>query len=105
MGLRADIENRVTPYLLSERLKGNAAWQAALFAMSVATLVLFVVYHETMTELVEVWSNSDTFNHCFLILPISLFLVWHQRDRLLAIVPQPSLLGLPIIGVAAAAGP
>ena len=101
MGLRANIESRVAPFLLSERLKGDAAWQAAVLTMSVATLILFVVYHETLTELVTVWNNSDTFNHCFLIPPISLFLVWHQRDRLLASVPKPSLLGLPVIAVAA----
>ena len=101
MGLRAENENRVAPFLLSERLKGDAAWQAAILTMSVATLVLFVVYHQTLTELVAVWSNSDTFNHCFLIPPISLFLIWHHRDRLLVNVPKPSLLGLPIIAGAA----
>ena len=101
MGLRADIESRIAPFLFSERMKGDAAWQLAVLAMSVATLVLFVVYHGTLTELVTVWDNSDTFNHCFLIPPISLFLIWHHRDRLLAIAPRPSLLGLPIIAVAA----
>ncbi len=101
MGLRANIESRVTPFLFADRLKGDTAWPIAAFAMSAALLILFVFYHRTVTDLVETWDHSATFNHCFLIPPISLFLIWRQRHRFLATVPAPSLLGLPVVAVAA----
>jgi exosortase A len=30
----------------------------------------------------RVWTDSPTFNHCFLVLPISLFMVWQRRQTL-----------------------
>ena len=50
--------------------------------------------------MVYIWSRSDTFAHGFLILPISLWLIWTRRDLLLPINPRPAwwvgLLLLPL---------
>ena len=41
--------------------------------------------------MVAIWSRSDTFAHGFLILPISIWLVWTRRDLLEPVKPQPAL--------------
>jgi exosortase A len=39
--------------------------------------------------MVEIWSRSDTFAHAFLVPPISLWLIWRQRERLALLTPRP----------------
>ena len=43
--------------------------------------------------MLDIWLNSSNFNHCLLIAPASLVLVWRRRHRLVAIEPRPSLVG------------
>lgn len=68
-----------------------------------ATGILFVVLpvailHQTASILVDTWYRSNTFNHCFLILPISLYLVWRQRNILATITPAPDWKGGVALG-------
>ncbi len=52
---------------------------------------------------VGVWRASDTYGHCFLILPMALYLAWDRRSALAGLVsrPMPGLapLALPIAAV------
>ena len=76
----------------------HSLWAAGLFGLA----ALFV-YAETVMSMVAIWSRSDTFAHGFLILPISLWLIWTHRESLVPIKPAPApvvaLLLLP--GIAA----
>ncbi len=63
----------------------GSLWAAALFC-----LALLLIYHETAWDIVYIWSRSDTFAHGFLILPISLWLIWTRRDLLVPIKPEPA---------------
>lgn len=49
---------------------------------------------------VGVWRASDTYGHCFLILPMALYLAWDRRDSLSGLTPRPvpavAALALPI---------
>jgi len=52
---------------------------------------------------VGVWRASDTYGHCFLILPMALYLAWDRRGALAGLVARPipglALLALPITAV------
>ncbi len=52
--------------------------------------------------MVAIWSRSDTFAHAYMVLPISLWLIWRQRQVLATLtpVPQPWVL-LPMLLVGA----
>lgn len=65
-------------------------WAPALLAV-VAILLLF---HATAAEMVDIWSRSVTYNHAFLVPPITLWLIWRQRHKLqgLPVRPQPWVL-------------
>ena len=52
-------------------------------------IAILIVYHETTGSMVAIWSRSETFAHGFLILPISLWLVWSQRGSIARDNPQP----------------
>ena len=71
---------------------------AALIALY--GLLACLVFHETVASMVAIWLRSDTFAHGFLILPISLWLVWRRRDQLAGAVarPQPLVLVLTVGG-------
>ncbi len=68
-------------------------WQAGL-AMLLVLSTLLIVYSETAMAMVEIWHRSETFAHAFVVPPISLWLVWRQRQTILQLTPQPSLLFL-----------
>ena len=74
-------------------------WRAPLAMVSVAVLALFGFYWETVASMVAIWSRSETFTHGFLILPISLFLVWQRRGELARYTPAPDLRPLPLLVV------
>src|SRR3569623_1467488 len=73
--------------------------RAPLAMVSVAVLALFGFYWETVASMVAIWSRSETFTHGFLILPISLFLVWQRRGELARYTPAPDLRSLPLLVV------
>lgn len=75
---------------------GQASVQpTAIFAgLLVVTLLLF---YDTAVSMVDIWVRSETFAHGFLIVPLSLWLVWRISDRLAQITPEPNYLALPLI--------
>lgn len=79
----------------------NDGWQLVL---PVSTLIaLCLIYQKTLWSMVTVWSQSETFAHGALIVPICIFLVWRQRSLLAqsASTPYaPALLGLIALGLA-----
>ena len=47
--------------------------------------------------MIEIWQHSDTFQHCFLVIPIVLWLVWNERQRLAATPARPFWPGLMLM--------
>lgn len=62
----------------------------SLFWASLFAVALLFVYSETTWSMISIWSRSDTFAHGFLVLPISLWLVWIKRDHLLVSNIRPA---------------
>jgi exosortase A len=75
--------------VLSPPLHTQTLWRTALVALGAVLLVLSGLYADTVVAMVGIWSRSDTFAHAFLVPPISLWLIWRQRERLAQLVPQP----------------
>lgn len=76
-------------------------WRYAGVAFLVAYLGVILVLFPTSESFVRTWMGGETYNHGFVILPISLWLVWQKRADLKNVVPQPVL--LPLLGVGLAA--
>jgi exosortase len=45
--------------------------------------VFFIVFSSVLRRLISTWSNSENYSHGFFIIPISIYLIWMKKDRVL----------------------
>ena len=72
-------------------------------AACLALLGLFGMFWDTAASAVDVWINSKTYNHCFMVVPIVAYLLWDRRGHFSEVAPRPfwwGLLLLPVFGLA-----
>ena len=69
-------------------------WRAYLALTFVSLLCLIMIFRETAGSMVQKWLDSDTYAHGFIIVPISLYLIWREQAYLRTFTPSPSALGL-----------
>jgi exosortase A len=69
-------------------LPSNSPWRSALITLFVVQFWLLILYRDTALSMVQIWARSDTFAHAFLVLPISLWLIWRQRVVLSGVQPK-----------------
>lgn len=72
--------------------------QFAVVVLAVFVLAMLLVFHQTVTSLIDIWSRSQTFAHGFLVMPISVWLIWREKEAysFLAVRPQPYAL-IPVV--------
>ncbi|MHB1145680.1 MAG: archaeosortase/exosortase family protein, partial [Thiobacillus sp.] len=80
----------------------RAAWLLPGVLTLGVLLALTGVFWPTFHSMVEVWERSETFTHGYLIFPISVWLLWRQRDDLARVQPRPDLRGLILLAAAGA---
>ena len=62
---------------------------SATFWIVLAFLAPFLFYFATARSIVDVWNSSETFAHGYIIVPISLWLIWRRRANFTALPPRP----------------
>ena len=72
-------------------------WRTALPLVVIALLAILAIYWQTAESIVAIWSRSETFAHGYLIVPISVALIWMRRKELARITPSPDYLGLVLL--------
>ena len=75
----------------------GGSWLWSLVALGVATLFIGITFYDAWASMVRTWINTTTYHHGFIVLPISAFLVWRERDALKLIPPTQEPLGLILI--------
>lgn len=73
-----------------------AHWRVPATMAIAVFIAILLLFHETTWSIVEIWLRSETYNHGFLILPISLWLLWEKRAYLAPLTPRPAMLVLPL---------
>ncbi|MGI9288780.1 MAG: exosortase A [Pseudomonadales bacterium] len=77
--------------MISQSEYGSTAPNArTCVVLGVFFLLWVLVFREALSSAIRVWSVSDTFNHCFLVLPAAFYLIWHDRQQFLAEPPKPN---------------
>lgn len=66
-----------------------------LFALGLAAMA--AAYPATLSSFYEVWRGSDTYTHCFFVIPIVAYLAWRRRADLRQLSPEPFWPGLLLI--------
>ena len=70
-------------------VRRHAPWTQAVALLAVFLVGTLLLYRDTAAAMVEIWSRSDTFTHCFLVPPISAWLIWRRRADIAAQTPAP----------------
>ena len=81
---------------------GIEARRARLLAALASIVTLAAVapfFAREIAEAIRAWVDSPTYNHCFLVIPIVLYLLWNRRSAVAEVVPRPDLRGLVAICV------
>jgi exosortase A len=79
--------------------RAGYSWRFALVLLCGMSAVMLLLYWPGVEKLLGIWTNSDTYAHGFLILPICLYLAWRRRAELAALQPRPGLWGLPVLAL------
>ena len=81
-------------------LVASTAWRRALPPLAVGMLLLGLLFNAEVVAAVQTWIDSTAYNHCFLVIPIALYLIWDRRQDLAGIptrlTPGALLLGVPL---------
>ncbi|WP_036171750.1 exosortase A [Massilia sp. 9096] len=72
---------------------------ATALLLAVALLAPFLLYFGTVRSIISIWNSSETFAHGYIILPISLWLIWRRRDNFALYPPQPYAPALVLLGL------
>jgi exosortase A len=65
-------------------------WHITIAMLALGALAFGLAFHVEVVRAVEVWDESTAYNHCFLIIPISAYLIWERRKALAASSPHPN---------------
>jgi exosortase A len=80
-----------------------AEWRRVGVALGLGLLLLGALFNKEVVAAVQTWDASTAYNHCFLVIPIALYLLWDRRFDLAGIPARPApallLLGLPLAAV------
>ncbi|MCA1245497.1 exosortase A [Massilia sp. MS-15] len=79
-----------------------APLRANYLPLVLALLAPFLLYFSTAASMVAIWNSSETFAHGYVILPISLALIWRQRAWFAQLPARPWAPGLVLLAGAGA---
>lgn len=75
----------------------------AAAGLALGLIAWAILFYPECRAAVGVWQSSDTYGHCFLILPMAAFLAWDRRAALQGVPPHPlpwlALLAAPVAAV------
>ena len=75
----------------------------ARLGLAIGLVALGLLFHTEIAAAVKTWIESTAYNHCFLVIPIVVFLIWDRRASLRGLTAAPlpfaAVLVLPV-GVA-----
>jgi exosortase A len=77
--------------------------RSSIVLMALALLAPFALYFGTVRSIVSIWNSSETFAHGYVILPISLWLIWRRRYNFSVYPPAPYAPALALLAVLGAA--
>src|SRR5689334_6899696 len=92
MGLYRDAATNVA-------LPDHHEWVVTAMIVAAASIAVIGEFASTATSIVATWHRSDTFAHGYLILPLTIYLIWTNRHRILPLTPAPNIWGLLVLGV------
>lgn len=72
-------------------------WAVASGSIALVAVALCGLFPRAAVGAYQVWVDSTAYNHCFLILPVAVYLAWQRRDALARVTPVPTLWPLVLL--------
>lgn len=60
-------------------------------ALGLGLCILALAFGREIRAAIGVWNESTAYGHCWLVLPVALWLLWERRSALAALAPRPAL--------------
>lgn len=83
------------------RYGGASPWLRHLLILSGMALLLLLLCRQDVLAIIDIWSRTGAFHHCFLIPPILAWLVWQRRPVLALLTPEYALSGVGLVALGA----
>ena len=83
-------------------MAAGRGWRLHLTAFAIAVSAILLLFLDDAIGMVRIWMESQTFNHCALILPIIGWLVWQRLPELRQLEPRAWAPGLLLVSAGAA---
>src|SRR5579863_7982433 len=77
-------------------------WLRHGMALAILVFLTLIAFRESLWAAITVWWISPTYSHCFLIVPITFWLIWEKRAALGALAPSlypKALLVMPVLAL------
>ena len=75
-------------------------WRRTVLPLGLGLLLLGGLFNKEVVAAVQTWASSTAYNHCFLVIPIVIYLLWDRRFGLVGIASGPMpvalVVGLPL---------
>src|SRR5215831_6066715 len=68
-----------------------------IVACGVLIVAIIAAYRETIVGMISIWWRSETFNHCFLIVPLAAYVAYTRRALLRSVETKPYPPGLALL--------
>jgi len=65
-------------------------WRLVLPVFFIVTILILLIFRHTFLGMAGIWARSDTYAHGFVVLPITLWLIWRKRSEIALLTPRPS---------------
>lgn len=69
-------------------------WRMAGTLLAATILALLLLHLSTIRSMAQVWTENDSFAHCWFVAPLSAYMIWTRRADLAAVLPRPSVWGV-----------
>jgi len=80
----------------SSLISSASTWVRSCVILSCCLFFILFLYWPTGAAIVSLWHTS-MFSHGFLIVPVSMYLIWTRREHLRLLTPTPAFWAIPIL--------
>jgi len=87
----------MTTTIETHELAEDSSWRIHIIQFVLLLIALCAAQWSTLTNMVNIWYMTTTYNHGFIVVPASVYLAWRRRKELLAITPENNLSALVLL--------
>lgn len=80
-----------------QSFEGESPWRTHIIQFGLLFAALLAIHWSTLMNLINIWYQTTTYNHGFIVAPASIYLVWRRRAELASIVPENSLSAMVLL--------